>query len=56
MVDRLAALESAKKAAVVAEDYDAAKAAKADIDRVRASAGLSTPGSAGDKDNSWLRR
>ena len=35
---KLAELEAAKRAAVAAEDYDAAKAVKADIERVRASA------------------
>lgn len=56
MAGRLAELEAVKKAAVAAEDYDAAKVAKSNIDRVRASAGAAAPGSGGEGDASWLRR
>lgn len=57
MAGRLAELEAAKKAAVAAEDYDAAKVAKASIDRVRAGAGAAAaPGSGGNGDSARSRR
>ena len=50
---RLAELEAQKAVAVAGEDYDAAKAVKAEIDHVRVTAGISS----GQSDStSWLRR
>ena len=55
VAERLAGLEARKAAAVAGEDYDAAKAVKAEIDRVRGAAGASS--TAGQSDPSqWLRR
>jgi centrosomal protein CEP104 len=51
---RLAELETRKAIAVAGEDYDAAKAIKAEIDRVRAAAGAPSGGQ--PESSPWLQR